>query len=239
MKRIRRWRLVTGLAMAVELAGLQHSGAVAAGGPRPAFTIHLRNYAEVPSGTLAEAERVATAIFQKAGIEARWTEIDVSEGQVRRTRIQGQPMGLSDIQVNVFPDAAPIPEGVADSVMGVAPGTGTDRTLVDVFHGRVRALFGRLSSEYLKEDLNWHVSEAQLFGHVIAHEIGHLLLNQQVHSPRGIMRGEWSFPDFRDMSSGLLLFTPQQMRFLRAEVARRSAHEAAVVASAKPSSAAR
>lgn len=234
MKRIRRWRLAAGLTVAIALPGLQHSGTAAAAGPRPAFTIHLRNYAGAPSSTLAEAERVATAIFQKAGIETRWAEIDVSEVYVRRARVQEQPMTLADVQVNLFPDAAPIPTGVSDSVMGVAPGAGPDRIVVDVFHGRVRALFWRASSAYLKGDMDRRVSEGQLLGHVIAHEVGHLLLNQQVHSPRGIMRGEWTFADFRDMTSGLLLFTNDQGEFLRTEVARRSAHEPDVAAADLP-----
>jgi hypothetical protein len=234
----RRW--VAGLAVAIGFAGLHHSEAAARGGPRPAFTIHLRNYAGVPSGTLAEAKQVANAIFQRAGVETRWAETDVREAYVQRARVQEQPMTLADIQVNVFPDGAPIPAGVSDGVMGVAPGAGADRTVVDVFDGRVRVLFWKISSAFLKGDTDRPVSEGQLLGHVIAHEVGHLLLNQQGHSPRGIMRGEWIFADFRDMTSGLLLFTPAQAEILREEVARRNVHEPpADVAAAAPSSTSR
>jgi hypothetical protein len=70
-----------------------------------------------------------------------------------------------------------------------------------------------------------HVSMGQVLGHVIAHEVGHLLLNQQVHSPHGIMRGEWSFVDFRDMTSGMLLFTPEQAEYLRADVRSRNSRQ--------------
>jgi hypothetical protein len=239
MKAIRRWRWVVGLAVAIGFAGLHHSEAAARSGPRPAFTIYLRNYAGVPSGTLADAERVATVIFQNTGIETRWAEIEVREAYVQRVRVQDQPMTLADIQVNIFPETAPIPAGVSGNVMGIAPGAGPDRTVVDIFDGRVRAHFGKTSAAYLKGDMDRRVSEGQLLGHVIAHEVGHLLLNQQGHSPRGIMRGEWTFADFRDMTFGLLAFTPQQAQVLRAEVVRRSAHEPADVAAAEPPSAAR
>ena len=70
-----------------------------------------------------------------------------------------------------------------------------------------------------------HVSMGQVLGFVIAHEVGHLLLNQQVHSPHGIMRGEWSFLDFRDMTCGMLLFTPQQAEFLRSDVRSRNTRQ--------------
>jgi len=65
----------------------------------------------------------------------------------------------------------------------------------------------------------------QILGHAIAHEVGHLLLNRQVHSPHGIMRGEWGFADFRDMTEGMFLFTPQQTEFLRADARRRNTQQ--------------
>jgi hypothetical protein len=236
MKAILQWGLSVGLAVAITLAGFDHSAAAAPQGPRPAFTIHLRNYAGVPSGTLAEAESVATAIFRGAGIETRWNEMDMSGGRVHAAVVQDQPMTLADIQVNVLPDTAAIPAGVSDGVIGVAPGAGPDRTLADVFDGRVRVLFRKISSAYLKGDIDRPVSRGQLLGHVIAHEVGHLLLNQQGHSPSGIMRREWAFADFRDMVSGMLLFTSEQARFMRAEVVRRDEREpTSVAATGSPS----
>ena len=74
-------------------------------------------------------------------------------------------------------------------------------------------------------EMDRQVSKAQILGHAIAHELGHLLLNQQVHSPHGIMRGEWSFVDFREMTSGMLLFTPEQAEYLRADVRSRNTRQ--------------
>lgn len=233
MKPRRQWQLVAGLALAIGLPWQHNPVEAAAKGPRPAFTIHTRNYAGVASGTLAEAQRVATAIFHDAGIEVRWSEIDVSAGRVQRARAQAQPMTLADIQINILSDAAAIPAGVSANVMGVAPGVGPDRTIVDVFEGRVRARFGKTSAAYSTGDMDRRVSEGQLLGHVIAHEVGHLLLNQEGHSPRGIMRGEWSFGDFWDMTFGVLMFTPQQAQVLRAEVARRTERGRADIAAAE------
>jgi hypothetical protein len=69
------------------------------------------------------------------------------------------------------------------------------------------------------------VSKGQILGHVIAHEVGHVLLNQQVHSAHGIMRAEWDIADFRDMTSGMLLFSSQQAEFLWADVRRRNTEQ--------------
>lgn len=225
MKRNGRWQLVAALAAAVGIGGLHPSAVAAQGATSAAFTILLRNYAKVPPDTLAEAERAATVVFQRAGIEARWNEIDVNPIHIGPARLQDQPATLADVQVNLLPETAPIPAGLSEKAVAVTPGAGPGRTVVDVFDARVRSLSRRISSAYLKSDTDRSVSRGQLLGHVIAHEVGHVLLNQPGHSPRGIMRGEWTFADFRDMGECLLIFTPQQALILRAEVARRSAGE--------------
>jgi hypothetical protein len=133
-----------------------------------------------------------------------------------------QTFTLTDIQLDIFPDDMLGLSGLSNNVMGLAPGTGPDRRTVYVFDRKVRTIYWKMSSAYINGDMDRYVSMGQVLGHVIAHEVGHLLLNQQVHSPQGIMRGEWSFVDFRDMTSGMLLFTPQQAEFLRADVRRRN-----------------
>jgi hypothetical protein len=61
----------------------------------------------------------------------------------------------------------------------------------------------------------------QILGNAIAHEIGHLLLNNQSHSASGIMRGDWNLWDLRNASYGYLLFTPQQAQAIQQEARRR------------------
>jgi hypothetical protein len=54
-----------------------------------------------------------------------------------------------------------------------------------------------------------HANVAQVSGHVIAHELGHLL-GLDSHSPTGIMRADWNLKHLKDATDGYLLFTPQQ-----------------------------
>ena len=49
-----------------------------------------------------------------------------------------------------------------------------------------------------------------LMGHVIAHELGHLLLETPEHSVEGIMRARWGQSDLDRAAQGLLLFHPSQ-----------------------------
>jgi predicted HD phosphohydrolase len=71
---------------------------------------------------------------------------------------------------------------------------------------------------------------AEILACVIAHEIGHLLLGPNSHSPTGIMKAKWSADELRGAGWGRLLFTPQQAELIRAEVRARSGEQRALVA---------
>jgi hypothetical protein len=225
MKTTLRWTMRAGFALASGLTGFSHTAAVAASENRPTITIHVRNYAGVAPQTLTDAEKVATEIYRKAGLETRWADIPLTTENSQLNSADHKTFTLADIQLNIFPDDTVGLSGLSNNVMGLAPGTGPDRGTVYVFNKKVRTLYWRLSSVYINGDMDRYVSMGQMLGHVIAHEVGHLLLNQQVHSPHGIMRGEWSFVDFRDMTSGMLLFTPEQADYLRADVRNRNTRQ--------------
>jgi hypothetical protein len=225
MKTNLRWTLSAGFALASGLTGFSHIAVVAASENRPTITIHVRNYAGVAPQTLTEAEKVATEIYRKAGVDIGWANVPLAAENGQLNSARHQTITLADIQLNIFLDDTVGLSGLSNNVMGLAPGTGPDRRAVYVFNTKVRTLYWRLSNVYTNGDLDRYVSMGQVLGHVIAHEVGHLLLNQQVHSPHGIMRGEWTFVDFRDMTSGMLLFTPEQAEYLRADVRNRNTQQ--------------
>jgi hypothetical protein len=225
MKKELRWTLSAGLALASALTGLGHVEAAAVSQTSLAITIHVRNYAGVAPRTLAEAEAVATGIFASAGIESRWTDSVLAADSNQENSAAHPDFTLADIQISIFPhvmyDSARLPK----NVMGLAPGNGPDRQIVYIFESNIEARFWKLLSAKLSGRMERRVSKGQILGHVMAHEIGHVLLNQQVHSAHGIMRGEWDIADFRTMTSGTLLFTPQQADNLMADVRRRNAQQ--------------
>jgi hypothetical protein len=225
MKTTLRWTLGMGLALASGLTGFSPTAVVVASENRPTITIQVRNYAGVAPQTLTESEKVATEIYRKAGVDIRWANVHLAAENGQLNSARHQTYALADIQLNFLPDDMVGLLGVSNYVMGLAPGTGPDRRTVYAFDSKVRTLYWRMSSIYTNGDMDRHVSMGQVLGHVIAHEVGHLLLNQQVHSPHGIMRGEWSFVDFRDMTSGMLLFTPEQAEYLRADVRSRNSRQ--------------
>jgi len=225
MKTTLRRTLSAGFALASGLTGFSPTAVVAASENRPTITVHVRNYAGVAPQTLKETEKVATEIYRNAGVDIRWANVPLAAENGQLNSAGHQTFTLADIQLSIIPDDLSDLLGLSNNAMGLAPGTGPDRRTVYVFNSKVRTLYWRMSSVYINGDMDRYVSMGRVLGHVIAHEVGHLLLNQQVHSPHGIMRGEWSFVDFRDMTSGMLLFTPEQAEYLRAEVCRRNTRQ--------------
>ena len=55
-----------------------------------------------------------------------------------------------------------------------------------------------------------HTSPSVILGHAMAHELGHLLLGTNSHSPSGLMRAHWTREDLTKASKGNLRFSLEQ-----------------------------
>jgi hypothetical protein len=58
----------------------------------------------------------------------------------------------------------------------------------------------------------YHVEVSTLLAHVIAHEIGHLLLPRTPHSATGLMKADWDRALLREAAAGSLTFTDEQIQ---------------------------
>lgn len=86
---------------------------------------------------------------------------------------------------------------------------------VYVLYGRVRdAVERHVPPGKQRED------SATLLGNVIAHELGHLLLPGEGHSSGGIMTATWDYSQIQDAIAGTLLFQPNQVRRIQANLNR-------------------
>ena len=64
-------------------------------------------------------------------------------------------------------------------------------------------------------------SRAQILGHAMAHEIGHLL-SVTKHGPSGLMRGKWDEADYGRMARAEMLIAAAQATKMREHVKRRA-----------------
>ena len=92
--------------------------------------------------------------------------------------------------------------------LGGAPGTKHARgSLAYAFYSRIEA-FGLA---------RW-TDVPTLLGHVIAHELGHLLLPYASHTVIGLMRRDWDGNQLAAAGKHQLTFTREQARLIRARV---------------------
>jgi hypothetical protein len=62
-----------------------------------------------------------------------------------------------------------------------------------------------------------------LLGHVLAHELTHLLEDVNRHSDRGLMKAHWTSNDYHHMFPEAMSFDPEDVALIRAGLARRAA----------------
>ena len=127
------------------------------------------NMAGVPINVQDKARRASSKIFREIDVDIIW--LDKSD-----VRLTNPAVLKSTIVVHVLPHDTNAHSKIAHEALGVAlPGT----RFAWVFYDRIAALPGHGDT-----DLGCSL------GHVIAHEIGHLLLPTRAHSPSGIMKAE-------------------------------------------------
>jgi hypothetical protein len=173
----------------------------AASKERPTIHVDIYNYAEFSNATLEEAEGVATRVLLIAGIETSWYQYRKGEADSNAkpdpSRFESGPR----IYLLLVPRTMAARWALGKTCLGrsIIPGDGTKGVRAYVFYHRVEELAATEEA-----------SAAQILGHAMAHEIGHLLLNSNKHSDTGIMQALWRNEQMELLRSRLLLFTRAQ-----------------------------
>jgi hypothetical protein len=166
---------------------------------RRSFYVHVYNYAHVADNVLARAEEEAARLFLQAGVEPIWVACPLSQEEIDRYPECHKTKGLI---LNIRPEPR-LRTANRNHEFGFA----LERTAY-VFAG---SLTGIVQSGAA----SWHV----VLSHVVAHEIGHMLLGPDSHSSDGIMRPNLGPEDWRRASAGQLFFNSRQRERMRSIVA--------------------
>jgi hypothetical protein len=142
--------------------------------------VELGNPTAVPPQVLLRAKDVAASIFAGIGVELRWS--------VKGHR---KAAGCS-MRVEVELETSDGPEDRPGVLAYASVGIEADKR-IHVFVDRVNAMVPALD-------------RAALLGHVLAHEITHILEGVARHSDAGVMKAHWEARELRELGRRPLRF---------------------------------
>jgi hypothetical protein len=162
--------------------------------------VYVVDYINVPTHILERAKEETTRIFRESNVELIW----LKDGDIR---FEDPTVLNSVVTIHILSRQMVDRAKKPDHVMGWAvPGT---RVVKVSYHG----IAARLAREAWRD-----METACVLGHVVAHEIGHLLLVSRRHSDGGIMQ-PWL--DLRRAAIGALFFTASEAQLIRTKLASR------------------
>ena len=150
-----------------------------------------------------EAIGAADAILRQADISATW--VDCSRDSTLASHpLCSAPLRSGELAIRITPGPSEIgtSEQRALGYSLVEPEVGG--TLATVFSDRVAWLASSSGVEY-----------TPLLGRAVAHEIGHLLIGTNEHSPSGLMRARWTSAELARNERRDWLFTTDDHERLR------------------------
>src|SRR5262245_48507948 len=87
---------------------------------------------------------------------------------------------------------------------------------------RAGVFYSRIEKASHDRTVSLGASVAEVLAYVMAHEIGHLLLNTRMHLNEGIMRADWTLVEFGAMRNGKLSFAAAEAGAMRRAVLKRN-----------------
>lgn len=177
--------------------------------PRLQITVRVYDYAQVSPRTLGHAEEEASRTLRAAGVEMAWVDCPTSVEVAANYPACEPPLGAMAVDLRILPPSMVARLQSGHEQLGFAlPSTKAgSASAAWIFHHRVEQLADSKDAD-----------QAQILGHAMGHEIGHVLLGPNRHSNRGIMRANWDRNVLQEAARGQLLFSREQAAVMRAEV---------------------
>jgi len=193
--------------------------------PEAKITVFVYNYASLPPDVLAQTETEAARIYQLAGIEIRWLDCPLSPAEASQFPACQVPPGPARLALRILSQSMAERLRQAQDSFGFAlfPDDASFATIANVFAHDAEQLANRRG-----------MRQGMILGHLVAHELGHLLLGAGSHSSSGIMHVPWHLRELAIIAQGLMMFTPQEAERMQSNIHARMAQKD--VAGAAPAS---
>jgi hypothetical protein len=159
-----------------------------------AIAIGVYDYTHIAKPVLARAESETTSMFGRFGVHLTWAHC-VDRGSVSPCR---PLLGPGFITLNLVGRSMGSRIALNDRKLGVTLGK------------RIYILYQPIQDTIGDKD----PERCQILAHIIAHELGHVLLPPKAHSDKGIMRSSWRLRDLQNEIS----FTSEEEKQIRVSV---------------------
>jgi hypothetical protein len=142
---------------------------------------------------LNRAEGIAADIFSQIGLQVRWR---LRESQPRGRRTEPIRPILVVFSWNT-------PDNLHPGAMAFSQPYAVGGASITVFMDRLEPMGGSNPT-----------TTAALLGHVLAHEMGHVLQGTEHHSASGVLKARWSQAEIQKMASEPLRFTDYDAKLI-------------------------
>ena len=195
--------LATTLCLGLVLFGSLPIAAAKDQGDHVEIRVSVFNYVPISPHTLEAAEGEAGRVLRDAGVDVLWLNC-LQDGMQSASFEQCiDPSFRTHFDLRIVRSS----RNPQASVLGIAffadDGQGC---CADLFYQEVQRL-------------QKAIDVSVILGHAMAHELGHLLLGMNAHSPSGIMRAHWTREDLKSASRGCLQFSSEQSRRIKSRLA--------------------
>jgi hypothetical protein len=181
------------------------------GSPGAEITIAVFDYADVAK-VLPTALSEATRILTRTGVVPVWVLCPGSPAEITANPVCNREPAPGDVVLHILPRASSrLSNDTSAFGFAVPPQERWSAAFAGVYFDSIQ----QLSREH-------RTLAAPVFGAVIAHEIGHLLLGPGAHSRAGIMSPHWGREELKQVQQGLLIFAGSQAKQIRSNILNRS-----------------
>ena len=190
------------------------------------LTVRLYDYAKPDAAILTRAQAEASRLLADAGVELRWTACPLTMEELASNPACNTPAGPADLVIRLLSPRMKSAVSSETETFGFALVDGREMPqIASVRFGAVESLAwasdenSAYGSFHRLMPHNRYVG--MLLGHVLAHEIGHLLLATNQHGRHGLMQAHWQAAAIRDAVTRRLRFEAGEKKRIQRRAARR------------------